>query len=136
MKNNTIIIIILIPLLLFAACSNGQENNDPLSSLESLCIESAMETELTEGVPAIVKVVEEGQPFFNGNKKYYEVDIETNIPELFELYKEKIIRVFPTRKMNSDVGEEVFIKGKIFSCLSGNHGLLTNDFKGFTLIND
>ena len=137
MKNIVTLKLFLIPIMLvFVSCSNSQENDPSLADINVLCTEPELLLELNESIPATVKVVEDGQPFFNGSKKYYEVDLETHIPELFERFNQKILRIFPISKINSAGGAQVQISGKIYSCITGHHGLLTNDLKGFTLISN
>ncbi|HDZ03838.1 hypothetical protein LCGC14_0199920 [marine sediment metagenome] len=135
MKSKVLIkTMIFLSISMMMSCSNGQENEDV--DLNALCIEPDILIELTEAIPAKVRVVEDGQPFFNGIKTYYEVDAETHLPLLFEINGEKTIRIFPVKKIKSDEGSDVEITGKLISCLTGAHGLVTNDYKGFTLLEE
>lgn len=117
---------------IIVSCSNGQENE--AVDLSALCTGPDVLIELEEPIPAKVAVVDEGQPFFNGVKTYYEVDAETYLPLFFEKNGQKIARIFPLTNIDLSVGKKTEIKGKLSSCLTGAHGLLTNDYKGFIII--
>jgi len=90
--------------------------------------------EISEAIPATVSKVKEGEPFFNGIQTYYEVDAERDLPELFERNGEKTIRIFPTENTDESQGAVTEITGQLNSCLTGDHGLLTNDFKIFYIL--
>ncbi len=122
--------------LTFASCSNGQDNETSEIDINSLCIDPYVFMEITESIPATVRLVDEGQPFFNGVKRYYEVNAETYIPSIFENSGERIVRIFPIQNKGEEVGSEIKISGKLISCFTGAHGLLTNDYKVFTLIDN
>ncbi len=118
----------------FTSCSISQEKQNQDLDLQTLCDDPELIVQLSENIPATVKIVEEGQPFFNGNKKYYEVDVETYIPEIFDKYNQKYQKIFPISDNEIKIGETVYLSGEIFSCLTGQHGLLTNDLKGFMIL--
>lgn len=115
--------------LLMISCS---DNKDEVSL--NKCSESTLIQELTENTPVIVKSVEDGEPFYDGSKIYYEVDAETYLPKIFEQNQNKYIRLFPINKTNHDIGTETTVKGTITTCVTGNHGLLTNNYIAFYLL--
>src|SRR5690606_4483587 len=78
--------------ILMTNCSDGH-NNDKVA-LDG-CGESTLIQKLTENIPVTVKSVEEGEPFYNGSKIYYEVDAEAYLPEVFEQNGNKYLRLFP-----------------------------------------
>lgn len=116
------------------SCSISQEKQNQDLDLQTLCNDPEFIVQLSENIPATIKIVEEGQPFFNGNKKFYLVDVETYIPEIFEKYNQKYQKIFPISDINAEVGETVNLTGEIFSCVTGLHGLSTNDLKGFMIL--
>lgn len=128
--------IIFISICIMMSCTSNQENEDVDVNLNTLCIEPDLLIELTEAIQAKVKVVEKGQPFFNGVKTYYEVDAETYLPSLIAMNGQKTIRIFPLVKIKAKKDSNVQITGKLISCLTGAHGLLTNDLKFFTLLEE
>lgn len=65
---------IILCFAITVSCSNSQGNE--AIDLSALCTGPNFILELDEPIPAIVKVVDEGQSFFNGVKTYYEVDAE------------------------------------------------------------
>ena len=121
-------------LLLFLLVIGCSEDNYK-APLENYCNESMFIQELSENTPVTVKSVKEGEPFYMGSKIYYEIDAKTYLPEVFEQQPDMYIRVFPINKINSNIGSQIMVKGTISTCFTGNHGLLTNDYKGFYLLN-
>jgi len=69
-----------------------------------------------------------------GSKTYHEIDAKTYLPEVFEQQPDMYIRVFPINKINYEIDSQIMVKGTITSCITGDHGLLTNDYKGFYLL--
>lgn len=121
-------------LLLFLLVIGCSEDNYK-APLENYCNESMFIQELSENTPVTVKSVKEGEAFYNGIKIYYELDAETYLPNIFEQNNVKLVRLFPLNKINSNIGSQIMVKGTISGCLTGNHGLLTNDYIGFYLLN-
>jgi len=117
--------------LLMVNCSNNN-NNDEVA-LEG-CGESTLIQKLTEDIPVTVKGVKEGEPFYNGSKIYYEVDAEAYLPEVFEQNGEKYLRLFPINKINDNMDSQIIVNGTVTSCLTGNHGLMTNNYIAFYLL--
>lgn len=125
------ILILLISSFPLSSCSNDDKDSE--NSIQK-CSDPIFLLDLTEEIPATVSIVEAGEPFFHGIETYYKVDAETYIPSLFAQNEQKFIRIFPTSKINEKAGDKVKIKGKLSTCLTGNHGLLTNDYKGFYIL--
>jgi hypothetical protein len=118
--------------ILMVNCS-GADNDNEVSLAD--CDESTLIYELTEKVPVTINKVKEGEPFYNGSKIYYELDVESHLSEILEkVENRKTIRIFPVNNINNDVGSEIMIGGKIISCFTGNHGLLTNNYIRFYLL--
>lgn len=124
-------LIILSITALFSCSTTSEKDENPIQT----CDDPRFIVELTEYIPAQVAIVKEGEPFFNGIiKTYYEVDAETYLPELYKLNNQKIIRIFPMKLLENKVGDKVEVTGKLSSCHTGNHGLLTNDYNDFIII--
>lgn len=119
--------------ILLSACSTNEEKEEDLIQK---CEDPRFILELTEDIQATVLIVQEGQSFFHGIKTYYEVDAEVYLPEIFEQNDQKIIRIFPTSRIDRQAGDKVDIKGTLSACLTGHHGLLTNDYKGFYILEE
>ena len=115
------------------SCSDSDSQELP-EDIQALCNNTLESNLKAQNTPAVVREVEEGQPFFNGIKIYYEVDAEEYFPELFELNQVKMIRIFPVNEPIGEIGDRVRLRGNIFGCITGAHGLVTNDYKGFYLI--
>jgi len=113
-------------LLIGALMTTCPDNNN--------CGESTLIQELTENIPVTVKSVKDGEPFYNGNKIYYEVNAEDYLPKIFNQNGNKYIRLFPINKINHDIDSQIMVKGTITSCFTGDHGLLTNNYIGFYLL--
>lgn len=126
MKNLSIFLLAI----LLINCSDKKDD----VQLNSACGDRTIIKELTETIPAIVKHVKDGEPFYMGSKIYYEIDAETYLPEVFGQNNIKHIRVFPINKINREIDSQIMVKGTITSCLTGDHGLLTNDYIGFYLL--
>lgn len=124
----TISILILIAIL---SCSNDDDNG---VEEDSKCTHSELILTLEEPIQAIVKSPEVGQPFYSGKKIFYEVDAEEYLPTIFEQNGVKTVRIFSKSNIEEKEGTQVQIKGAISNCLTGDHGLLTNDLIGFYLI--
>ncbi len=60
--------------------------------------------------------VDEGQPFYDGSKIYYQINTETYIPEMFELNGVEYAKLFPSNKINNSISSQIIIKGKVSIC--------------------
>lgn len=130
------ILLIVTSLVLLVACNHNDDGAEKEVDINALCDTPTFLLDLTESIPATVKVVKEGQPFFNGVKRYYEVDAEAHLPSFFETNNQKIVRIFPLKDKGERIGEQIQISGRLISCVTGAHGLLTNNYVVFTLIDD
>lgn len=127
MKTLTILILVLF----MTSCSDNDSNNEV--SLDH-CSESTFVKELTEDIQVTVKHVEDGQPFYNGSKIYYEVEVDKYLKDVLGSNPPEIIRLFPINKTNNNIGSQIKVKGTITSCITGDHGLYINILVGFYLL--
>lgn len=117
--------------ILMTSCS---ESNNIDEILRDRCSESTFIQELTENIPITVKSVKDNEPFYNGSKIYYEVNAEAYLPKIYEHNENKYIRLFPINHINKKIESEIEVKGKITSCLTGDHGLSVNINMQFYLL--
>ena len=127
--NNTYTILLVFTSIV--SCSNDDTNN---TEKVAQCSNPDFIMEISDKIPATVSVVAEGEPFFHGIRTFYEVDAEKNLPDLFDRNGQKTIRIFPVEKANEILGENIGILGRLNSCLTSDHGLLTNDYKVFYIL--
>ena len=121
----------LILILALLSCSSDDNNN----TSSQACIESqVVENLLNNTVPGTVFSTQENERAYRSHQKYIQVDAETHLPNIFAQTNEKFARIFTNKEFNLPNNTEVYISGEIFSCLTGDHGLQTNDLFNFYLI--
>ncbi len=121
----------VILLMLMVSC--GEDNN---SSKQPDCSNIEKVIDLNDFIPATIKSVDSGERFYNGIEQYFEVDAEIYMPSLFSEIGEKYIRIFPVSEVIGSSSGEVEISGSVFKCLTGNHGLASNDLFEFIIIDN
>jgi hypothetical protein len=89
---------------------------------------------LKEAIPATVKLIEDGDYFYDGNQHYFEVNAKIHLPKLASKDIISIIRIFTPANNISKIGNDLMVKGTIYTSVSGAHGRLTNNPDLFYLI--
>lgn len=110
------------------SCSDNN-NNEEVTIKK--CENSEFIHDITESVPVTVKMVENIENSYERSKVYYELDVETYIPEILEsVNNQKTIRLFPLNNVNNEVGTIIMINGKISSCPTKGEDFLPNIYLG------
>lgn len=131
-KNGNLKSVFVLSIIFMFNCSSNNDVRDEITL--DKCEQGEIVQEVTEKITVIVKTIKEGEPFYDGSKTYYEVDAENYLPEIFKQTGVKKIRLFPINEISTKIGSEIRVKGIIKSCITGKHGLLTNNYIGFYLI--
>jgi len=118
--------------LLVLGCSS--DDSDTETEQFSNCESISLRANIEQAVPAMVRSIEDGEPFYDGNRTYLEIDAESYIPSIAEEDQVTMIRIFAPSENLGAVNSNVMVQGSIYLCNTGAHGLLTNDFKPFYLI--
>tara|TARA_R110000868_G_scaffold253195_1_gene509872 strand:+ start:131 stop:538 length:408 start_codon:yes stop_codon:yes gene_type:complete len=125
-------VLFILSTIFILNCNSNNNVNEEINL--NKCEQGEIVTELSEEIPVYVKIVKDGEPFYNGSKTFYEVDSEIYLPEIFQQTGIKIVRIFPINEISNKVGSEIKVKGVIKTCFTGDHGLLTNNYIGFYLL--
>ncbi|WP_037316111.1 hypothetical protein [Salegentibacter sp. Hel_I_6] len=121
-------------MILLGACSNSDNQEDNYEDAMEKCSSIQVRKVLENSIPARVEVIEDGDYFFNGNKKYLEVDAEKYLVSLADEFNLTTIKIFVSGVDLGEKGRDVKIKGTILNCATGAHGRHTNNLWDFYLL--
>jgi hypothetical protein len=124
--------------ILLLTMSIGCKRDAPIDSICSECQDIKFVQEF-QSVSAVVKKVAAEDYSYKKNQFYLLVDAETNFPALYKSEpSKKFIKLFSCEKFeftNDDIDTSIKISGRLYNCLTGNHGQLTNDLHTFQIFN-
>lgn len=134
MKKIFVIVIKTILIISVTVMVNCSDSDNQETSLKK-CENSEFIHTIGSSIPVTIKMVENMENSYEGSKIYYELDVETYIPEILERVDDrKTIRLFPLNHINNSVGSQIMINGKIFSCPIGGKDFLPNIYLGVNYV--